>query len=352
MERIPKASSGADKSTSVNEDERWEEWRPQLGQNLQSVFGQPLHKEQEIAATSVLKNHRSFTVVGLPTGLGKLGLPGATHLIRSTHREGCDSGPTLIISPLISLMDDQRTKWSTELGEVLSRSGQNPLKCRFLTAAEPIRRRQVMNELRKDELDVLCCSPESLISPRVDQSHMVETFLSMKNPFSLMVVDEAHIIAEWGASIRPTFQLLNMVKERLVQANPKLRLLLMSATITSEEDEELRRMFGEGMLDPGETIRSHRVDGKSTANTSGTRPDLMFDIKISSPNDLGDIVSEISRARGHFTQNSQWNTDSHGQTFRSDGRPPPIIVYTAQKKLAENDLASALEMGFREIGKR
>ena len=148
----------------------------------------------------------------------------------------------------------------------------------------------------------------------------------MPNPFSLMVVDEAHIIADWGASIRPSFQLLNMVKERLMQANPALRLLLMSATITSDEDQELRRMFGNGMLPAGEIIR--RPD-----KSSNTRPDLMFDIKYGREKKLDDFVSEISLARRHFTQNDQWNTNDRGDKFehREDGRPSPIIVYTAQR---------------------
>ena len=340
FDRIDAADHVSSPSRSNVQDERWGEWEPRLSQGLNSVFIEPLKKEQVIAATSVLRHHRSFTVVGLPTGFGKTRVAQvATHMLRSYRRDGCDSGPTLIISPLISLMDDQRKKWGAEeLGKILERSGLEPLRCRFLTAAESTPRREVLQELRNDEIDVLCCSPESLISPRVGQSHMVEAFLSMKNPFSLMVVDEAHIIADWGASIRPTFQLLNMIKERLLQANPCLRLLLMSATITTQEDEELRRMFGDGMLEAGDTIRGPQT-------SSNTRPDLMFDIKFSKKDKLEDFVTEISLARRHFTQNQQWNTDDRGNLFRQDGRPSPIIVYTAQKKLAEGDLLSSIRTG-------
>ena len=59
----------------------------------------------------------------------------------------------------------------------------------------------------------------------------------MKVPFSMMVVDEAHIIGSWGASIRPQFQLLSLVKDRLLDRNPFLRVLLMSATISISEEK-------------------------------------------------------------------------------------------------------------------
>ena len=65
----------------------------------------------------------------------------------------------------------------------------------------------------------------------------------MKVPFSMMVVDEAHIIGSWGASIRPQFQLLSLVKDRLLDRNPFLRVLLMSATISISEEKELIDYF-------------------------------------------------------------------------------------------------------------
>ena len=69
----------------------------------------------------------------------------------------------------------------------------------------------------------------------------------MPRPFSAMIIDEAHVVGDWGASIIPTFQLLPMVKNQLMFRNPDLRLLLLSATISVEEEKELVTLFREGL---------------------------------------------------------------------------------------------------------
>ena len=124
----------------------------------------------------------------------------------------------MIISPLVALMDDQRKKWNEDLAEILAANNPplEPLVCRFLTSADLERDPSKMEKLRNNEIDVLCCSPEDLIDPKVKRNHWLETFARMKVPFSMMVVDEAHIIGSWGSTIRPQFQLLNLVKNKAI----------------------------------------------------------------------------------------------------------------------------------------
>ena len=151
------------------------------------------------------------------------------------------------------------------------------MRCAFLTSEETRRPQELKRQLRDGELDVLCCSPEVLLRPSKGCVQWIEIFQQMEQPFSLMVIDEAHTIADWGASIRPEFQLLNTIKRILVRTNPACRLLLMSATITHEEEIELNRMFHDGMQ-VMETIREKGQSGKEE-RSSNTRPDLMFDIE-------------------------------------------------------------------------
>ena len=62
---------------------------------------------QRDAVESILQKKRSMSIVSLPTGRGKSFIAQyCAKLLR--HTDGGDQGPTLIVSPLISLMDDQR----------------------------------------------------------------------------------------------------------------------------------------------------------------------------------------------------------------------------------------------------
>ena len=65
----------------------------------------------------------------------------------------------------------------------------------------------------------------------------------MKRPFSTLVVDEAHVVGDWGSSFRSHFLLLGELKDRMVEMEPDLRVILQSATITKEEEKELTKLF-------------------------------------------------------------------------------------------------------------
>ena len=65
----------------------------------------------------------------------------------------------------------------------------------------------------------------------------IEIFQRMKRPFSTLVVDEAHVVGDWGSSFRSHFLLLGELKDRMVEMEPDLRVILQSATITKEEEK-------------------------------------------------------------------------------------------------------------------
>lgn len=61
----------------------------------------------------------------------------------------------------------------------------------------------------------------------------------MKN----FIVDEAHIIIEWGASFRLDFQCLDALQKRFLATNPQMRTYLLSATYTSSDVKMLKSFF-------------------------------------------------------------------------------------------------------------
>ena len=81
--------------------------------------------------------------------------------------------------------------------------------------------------------------------------------MRMKNPFSTLVIDEAHLVGDWGSTFRPHFLLLGQLKDRLVEMNPDLRVVLQSATISKNEGSELESLFDR--LKPLEEVREDDV---------------------------------------------------------------------------------------------
>ena len=283
-------------------------------------------EQQEEAIQQSLQNPGSLLITALPTGFGKTRIGQVITWLNRRKRIG---GPTLFISPLIALMDDQREQFS-KFNEVLENNGFKTLNCYFLTSAEETPYEEILQKLKNDEVDVLCCSPETLLNP-VGRSHWVEIFLQMSKPFSAMVVDEAHMVGEWGASIRPEFQLLGWVKDRLLEKEPNLRVVLMSATITKSEEKELKKLFKRG-LESLPTIREPKI-----------REDLSFNVIIENNAEEEDFCEEwidfLRKERARIPP--AWFSE---QANKSDivGRPP-LLIYTPKKKFAESELKQIVQ---------
>lgn len=185
----------------------------QLLAKLKEHFGFTSFRDgQEETIKALLAGENTLAV--LPTGGGKsllYQLPG--YLI---------PGNVVIISPLISLMQDQVDRLH-RAGEkrVLMISGQ-------LTGQT---RRRVLGHLVKFKF--IFTSPESLTNPEVLKA------LSQAD-IRLFVVDEAHCISQWGPDFRPEYLLLAKIR-KLFKSPPTL---LLTATATPEVRTDIIKKMG------------------------------------------------------------------------------------------------------------
>jgi superfamily II DNA helicase RecQ len=301
----------------------------------QRIGSEGLRAEQTDAILQCLRTPRQLNIFSLPTGFGKTRIAQVVSWALRRQNEG----PALMVSPLISLMDDQRYQFKVfnedlnstiDLGlHTTTNQGYNSV---FLTGAESRDTLDLMSLFRNDKMDLLCCSPERLISSSKNLMWM-ETLCKMPNKISTLIIDEAHIVGDWGASIRPEFQMLSWVKDRLLIANPNLRVILMSATISRDEEKELTNLFSNG-LRVADTIR-----------VSQTRKDLYFHIaRHSEPleENADEIVSKLHIERMRVP--ARWSESTLRNKFQS-----PLILYSPIKQAAIEILEPRVKKIFGQV---
>ena len=132
-------------------------------------------------------------------------------------------GRTLVVSPLIALMQDQVESQqaagvrSTFINSSLNRDEQNERYTRFV----------------RGEIDLLYVSPE-----RFRNERFVAGLASVG--VNLLAIDEAHCVSEWGHDFRPDYLLLGSVRERLGMP----RTLALTATADPRVREEIVARLG------------------------------------------------------------------------------------------------------------
>ena len=148
----------------------------------------------------------------------------ATKLLRETG-----TGPALLVSPLLSLMRNQ-----------IAAAERMGVRAATINSANQDEWAGIEAAILRNEVDILLISPERLANERF----RTEVLAQIAARISLLVVDEAHCISDWGHDFRPHYRLL----ERLVRAiPPNLRLLATTATANNRVMDDLRIVLGPGL---------------------------------------------------------------------------------------------------------
>ncbi len=184
-----------------------------LQQTLQSVFGfDSLRSGQQPVIEAVMNGHSAAAI--FPTGSGKslcYQLP-ATQLPHLT----------LVISPLLALMKDQ-----------LSFLQSRGIAAASIDSSQSREETQlVMAGVKNGQIKILMISVERLKNERFRE-------FIRQIPLSLMVVDEAHCISEWGHNFRPDYLKLPQYQRELNIP----QTLLLTATATPAVIEDMQSKF-------------------------------------------------------------------------------------------------------------
>ncbi|WP_448719490.1 DNA helicase RecQ [Microbacterium natoriense] len=204
------------------------------GEALHTVFGyEEFRGDQAAIVEQVIGG--GDAVVLMPTGGGK----SITYQVPALVREGTG----LVISPLIALMHDQ-----------VDALRANGVKAAYLNSTQSIdERREVERAYVAGELDLIYVAPERLSSPAT-------TSLLQRGTLSVIAIDEAHCVSQWGHDFRPDYLALGDLGERF----PGVPRMALTATATHETHKEL-------------TERLHLDDAKHFV-ASFDRPNIQYRI--------------------------------------------------------------------------
>ena len=197
---------------------------------IKKIFGiTAFRASQENIIKNAIEGKNSLVI--MPTGMGK----SVCYQFRALAREGL----TIVISPLIALMQDQVQKLlvlGIDAGFINSSLSKNERENKY-------------QALREGKYKIIYISPE-----RFRKNDFTESIKNRK--IALLAVDEAHCISQWGHDFRPDYsRIADFLK---ILGGPPLMALTATATKTVQQDiirqtgisENDMEVFNEGICRP------------------------------------------------------------------------------------------------------
>lgn len=179
---------------------------------------------QEDAISHIVEGKGRLLVVQ-KTGWGK----SFVYFIATKLLREAGAGPALLISPLLALMRNQ-----------IAAAERMGVRAATINSDNQDEWKTVEAKLRRNEVDILLIAPEKLGNDWFN----TEVLAGIAGQISLMVIDEAHCISDWGHDFRPHYRLLERIA-RTLPAN--LRLLATTATANDRVMEDLVAVLGPNM---------------------------------------------------------------------------------------------------------
>ncbi|EMP80502.1 DEAD/DEAH box helicase [Leptospira santarosai str. CBC1531] len=218
---------------------------------LKTVFGITTFRSSQEGIISDVLSGRNCLVV-MPTGMGK----SICYQLPSLALDGL----TVVISPLIALMQDQVSKLKRlgiDAGYINSSlSKQERLRCYL--------------DLKEGRYKIVYVSPE-----RFRKKEFIDSLRVRK--VSLLAIDEAHCISQWGHDFRPDYT--KIAEFRDILGKPTMIALTATATLEIQKDivfqmglqESEVRVYNEGICRPNLFLDVRTFGRSSTSLPSRTR---------------------------------------------------------------------------------
>ncbi|NCR57769.1 MAG: DNA helicase RecQ [Microcystis aeruginosa LL13-06] len=189
-----------------------------LEKALKYHFGYDQFRPNQRQIIEAALNNQDLLVI-MPTGGGKSLCFQLPALIKK--------GVTVVVSPLIALMQDQVTALA-----------DNGIGATFLNStlnAKQVRERESL--ILQGKIKLLYVAPERLLSPSfLDFLAVIDNYLGL----ACLAVDEAHCVSDWGHDFRPEYRQIKQVRQRF----PSVPILALTATATQQVREDIIQQLG------------------------------------------------------------------------------------------------------------
>lgn len=238
-------------------------WSQDVKAALRDVFGLRGFRPNQLEAINATLAGKD-TFVLMPTGGGK----SLCYQLPALLTTGKTRGVTIVISPLLSLMEDQ----VMHLRELDVQA--------FLINSESSQEERVMilnalNESRVEEfIQLLYVTPEMLSkSPTI-----ISAFQSLhaRDRLARLVIDEAHCVSQWGHDFRPDYKQLGEVRKRF----PGVPVMALTATATENVKVDVIHNMG--------------MRGCEEYKQSFNRVNLSYEVRPRKKGNIDDIVELIN----------------------------------------------------------
>ncbi|XP_071358061.1 ATP-dependent DNA helicase Q1 isoform X3 [Trachinotus anak] len=235
-------------------------WSKEVEQHLKDSFQLSKFRPLQLRAINLTLSGKDLFLV-MPTGRGKslcYQLPAV-----------CSKGFTLVVTPLVSLMEDQIMYLkSIDVSAVMLNASSSKEHAKTVMAG--------MTDV-KTPFKLVYVTPEKIAKSKLLMSRLEKAYGA--NLLSRIAVDEVHCCSQWGHDFRPDYKLLGILKRQF----PKVPLLGLTATATSSVLKDCEKILC--------------VPQPITLTSSFNRTNLYYEVRIKdSDNDasIRDIASLIN----------------------------------------------------------
>ena len=198
--------------------------RPRAQALIEHALGEGAQfRPGQLEAIEALVDRSARLLVVQATGWGK----SVVYFIATKLLREAGHGPTVLISPLLSLMRDQM-RMADRLG----------VRAMSITSENTDDWQAVRDEIANDRCDILLVSPERL----GNEEFQMQVIPSIRHGIGLFVVDEAHCVSDWGHDFRPDYRRIIRIVRQLP---PNVPVLATTATANDRVISDVRGQLGD-----------------------------------------------------------------------------------------------------------
>jgi superfamily II DNA or RNA helicase len=264
---------------------------------------------QRAACRAVMSAPEGSTVISmLPTGSGKTE-------VALCLAERAKYGLTVIVVPTVALAYDFERRFRDHFARRNRRVNPESLNFAWTASTDEATRERLKHAVSQGQQPLLVSSPESMTRA------LRKTLLDAASIGRLQgfVVDEAHLVTQWGRFFRPEFRTLADLRRDLLQqaqegGHARAITLLLSATLGAAEMDDIMSLFG----DPGPC-------SPVVANALRAEPDIW----IAPPVDAGERATRVLDTLAHCAR--------------------PTVLYVTKPEKAEQWLSELRAVGYSRI---